>query len=288
MTDVRYTEKFLSVQGEGRNTGKLCTWLRLFACSLQCAGFGQPDPADKTTWIKPIDFNPKDKKSLSEIPTPKYGCDSAYSISGLYKHLATEEKAKKVARQIVDMTPNKSFMSESKNPIGHVFTGGEPLMQQDAIIKIIDTWIDDGDWPAWITFETNGTQKLTEEFKNKLLTYQHQFDIEITFSASPKLLHVSGEKPEKAIKIDIIKEYAEYGNSYLKFVLNADDRAWQQAEEISKQLDMEVWVMPVGGVVEQQTDPIVGKIADRAIFDYGWNVSARTHVYIWGNDQMGR
>lgn len=289
---VRYSENpFLSVQGEGKYTGELCTWLRLFACNLQCAGFSQPDPADPKTYIKPINFNPKEITRLEDIPTPKYGCDSAYSVSAQYKHLAKTADYKTIGDEIIKLLPFGLFQHPNKpNKIGHVFTGGEPLLQQKAIIGIVAYWLSTNNYPHRITFETNGTQSLSDEFVNQIAMWKYH-GIEVVFSISPKLLHTSGEHPDKAIKFDVIKQLKEVGSkTYLKFVLNQDERSWQQASDIVSCLDssIEVWAMPVGGVYEQQCNPEVSKLADKAIFEYGWHISNRTHIIMWGNDQMGR
>ena len=46
-----YSEIFHSIQGEGYYTGYPTLWLRLWACNLQCHGFGQKDPTDESTYI---------------------------------------------------------------------------------------------------------------------------------------------------------------------------------------------------------------------------------------------
>ena len=280
---IKYTEIFYSIQGEAKNTGKLCTWLRFFTCNLQCRGFSQLDPSDPSTWVEQRTIDPTTFKTLQEVPTPNVGCDSDYSWSSKFKHLVEKRTARELTDNIRNLIPSKKFGTT----VGHCFTGGEPMLQQQAICDIVNHWINDGDYPQWICIETNGTQKLIPEFINLVLSTPIQF----YFSISPKLLHVSGEQPKKAIKIDCIQEYISLlPESYLKFVLNHDQRAWDQAQDIVDQVgnQPEVWVMPLGAVYEQQTDHLVGKLADKAIFEYQWNVSPRVHVLIWNNDQIGR
>jgi 7-carboxy-7-deazaguanine synthase len=290
--DLRYTEIFYSIQGEGKNTGRLCTWLRTFSCTLECMGFGQEEPGNPETW-QPQYSNEEviAIKTVKDVPTPKYGCDSAYSWSKQFRHVALKEDTAVIAEKIKALTPNNSFQSK----IGHVFTGGEPLMHQRALVEILQHWLDMGDIPAWVCFETNGTVELCEELIDILLTYE-SFQTEVYFSISPKLLHVAGEQPEKAIKLSVIKDItANFPYSYLKFVLNMDTRAWVQAHDIVRRLNentaltvpYDVWVMPVGATFEQQDDGQAGKIADIAI-SHGWNVSPRVHVMLWKNDQIGR
>lgn len=294
MKDVKYTELFYSIQGEALNTGKLCTWLRLYLCSLQCRGFGQVEPGNPSTWAEQYPLiDVKNITELEKVPTPSTGCDSAYSWSAQFKHLVKTKTTRELATEIQELTPSGYFGMK----IGHVFTGGEPLMQQDAIAEIIDYWIEDDNFPAWVGFETNVTQKIKPTLRKAIQNLKDK-ECLVYFSMSPKLLHVAGEEPKKAIHIDLMAEYVNLcPQSYLKFVLNEDQRAWDQAENIVHVLehcgscnysDIPVWVMPVGGVIGQQLDPAVGRIADKAIKEYQWNVSPRVHVLIWGDDQIGR
>jgi organic radical activating enzyme len=97
-------------------------------------------------------------------------------------------------------------------------TGGEPLMpqSQQAFVGTYRELELRGNLPQSITFETNGTQKLTEEFKELVSS----IDTEIFFSVSPKLWTVAGERREKAIHPELVKEYrAVSGQGQLKFVL---------------------------------------------------------------------
>lgn len=293
MKDVKYTELFYSIQGEALNTGKLCTWLRLYLCSLQCRGFGQVEPGNPATWAEQYPLiDVKNITELEKVPTPSTGCDSAYSWSAQFKHLVKTKTSRELATEIRASSGQKHF-----DKIGHVFTGGEPLMQQEAIAEIINYWIEDEDWPAWVGFETNVTQQIKPVLRDAIIALQEK-EVFVYFSMSPKLLHVSGEEPKKAIRIDLMADYVNLcPRSYLKFVLNEDQRAWDQADEIVFILEhsgrcfysgVDVWVMPVGGVIGQQLDPAVGRIADKAINQYKWNVSPRVHVLIWGDDQIGR
>jgi hypothetical protein len=137
--------------------------------------------------------------------------------------------------------------------------------------------------PSSMTYETNGTQKLTEPFKQ----WVKDIPEEIFFSVSPKLFTVSGEKTEKAIKPENVKEYAECSNrGQLKFVVGASRREWEELENTVRKfreagVDWPVWIMPVGAREEEQT-ATAGKVAEEA-FKRGYNVAARVHVYLFGN-----
>jgi hypothetical protein len=102
-----------------------------------------------------------------------------------------------------------------------------------------------------ITFETNGTQKLTPEFKEYLRKWNSEVGKELTFSVSAKL-PCSGEKWEEAILPEVVCEYEEVGTAYLKFVI-ATEQDFADAERAVSEFRSagfkgHVYLMPVGGV----------------------------------------
>ena len=139
--------------------------------------------------------------------------------------------------------------------------------------------------PASITWETNGTQKLTSEFVD--LVDSPLFEPEAFFSVSPKLWTVAGEKREKAIKPDIVKSYYDISKKgQLKFVVGQTQEEWDELDEVvdlfrDAGVDYPVWIMPVGAREEEQ-QATAGDVA-RMAFQRGYNVSGRMHVYLFGN-----
>ena len=88
---IRISETFLSVQGEGLRTGVLSVWQRYFGCSLSCPGFFQTDPTDVNTYVDPLGgVDPKQYKTLADIPVMKVGCDTLYAIDPRFKHCTTD------------------------------------------------------------------------------------------------------------------------------------------------------------------------------------------------------
>jgi organic radical activating enzyme len=160
-----------------------------------------------------------------------------------------------------------------------VITGGEPLLGwQRAYPELLDMLHERG--LRHITFETNGTQELTREFKQ----YLSNWFGEITFSVSPKLT-VSGEKYEDAIKPDIIWEYETHGVTYLKFVVGHIDD-FKELDVVvddyrNRGFGGPVFVMPVGGVVSVYDGNRI-HVADEAL-KRGYWYSPRLHVDLWGN-----
>lgn len=300
--EIVYSEIFHSIQGEGRYTGVPTAWLRFYLCNLQCDGFGQKNPKDPSTYILPyqtIDIG--SIKRLEDLPVWKYGCDSSYSWAKKFKHLQRRGNARQVVQRI------RESMYHPFNPSGHFnyllpnqsaieqhmcFTGGEPMMKhaQKAVCDIIDVMATDGDFPRFLTWETNGTQEMTEEF----VEYFRVYPGEKFFSVSPKLFSVSGEESSKAIKPDIVYFYEKYlaDAGQLKFVINGSQESWDELEETIVKfrkagVTWPVYIMPVGATLEAQEGKLepymdAGKIAQEA-FKRGYNVSARVHTYLWGN-----
>ena len=287
-----YSEIFHSIQGEGHYTGTPTAWIRFFLCNLQCNGFGQKDPTDPSTYELPFqDFDVDSVKRVEDLPVWEKGCDSSYTWAKKFKKLMGYETPTVLADKIVDIlktdtNQNGLFLHPNSRQHQHLcFTGGEPLMVtgQAASMGIYKSLEKRANLPSSMTFETNGTQKLTEPFKKWIKDIPE----EIFFSVSPKLFTVSGEKTEKAIKPGNVKEYAECSNrGQLKFVVGASRREWEELENTVRKfreagIDWPVWIMPTGAREEEQTTT-AGKVAEEA-FKRGYNVSARVHVYLFGN-----
>ena len=287
-----YSEIFHSIQGEGHYTGVPTAWLRFFLCNLQCNGFGQINPTDPGTYELPFEeFDASTVSRVEDLPVWDKGCDSSYTWSKKFKHLMGQKTAVELANQIVDTiktdsNPDGLFLHPLSGQHQHLcFTGGEPLMKhaQEAVVGILKELKKQKNLPGSITFETNGTQELTDDF----VKYMTAIDPEIFFSISPKLWTVAGEKASKAIRPENIVEYLSISpHGQLKFVVGNRDEQWTEMESVIKQfrdvgVDLPVWVMPVGAREEEQ-NATAGDVAKRA-FQRGYNVAARVHVHLFGN-----
>jgi 6-pyruvoyltetrahydropterin 2'-reductase len=287
-----YSEIFYSIQGEGHYTGVPTAWIRFFLCNLQCNGFGQLKPTDPDSWELPYEtFDVSQVKRVEDLPVWDKGCDSSYTWAKKYKHLMGQATPKELADKVMDVMRNDSnpdglFVHPVSGQHQHLcITGGEPLMpqSQDAFVGVYKELEARGNLPASITFETNGTQKLKDSFK----WFVAEKPTEIFFSVSPKLWTVAGEKSDKAIHPEIVKDYFALSNrGQLKFVLGNDDAQWHEMEDVlanfkAQGIDYPVWVMPVGAREEEQS-ATAGDVARRA-FQRGYNVAARVHVHLFGN-----
>lgn len=303
---IQYSEIFFfSIQGEGKYTGIPTIWLRLFACNLNCDGFGQKDPTDPKSYILPYkDVDAKRITMIEEIPVLTYGCDSSYSWAAKFRHLQHKNTAEEIVQKFLNLTsvdkrhPSLKIADineRHRHPFHLCFTGGEPLLKnnQKHIVEVLKAFkkMAPEQLPHQITFETNGTQLVGQELLDQL----NDIDLPIytLYSFSPKLFSVSGEPAKRALKPDIIA--ANIANNthsefQLKFVLSKNPKAWEEMESFLDDLQKcypeenvrdFVYIMPVGADQEAQYN-VAGEIADMAI-DRGYKVSARVHAYLWNN-----
>ena len=245
MSKIKVAELFYSIQGEGRYMGVPSIFLRTFGCNFQCAGFGMPKGVKSEEYLG---VDPEHYTTYGDLPLVSTGCDSYASWDARFKHLSPVFTSDEIAEKIIELLPHGEWRDEHL-----VITGGEPLLgwqrsypdllNHTKMAKLKE-----------ITFETNGTQELSKEFKDYLLAWQMP-DLhakrEVTFSVSAKL-SCSGESREEAIRPDIVCSYEEVGNTYLKFVVATEE----DAEEALETLDIyraegftgHCYLMPVGGV----------------------------------------
>ncbi len=205
--------------------------------------------------------------------------DSYASWHPAFKHLSPTYTTDELVAKMAALLPHGNWQQPNGNPVHLVITGGEPLLGwQRAYPDLLDKLHELG--LRHITFETNGTQELSREFKQYLAAWFG----EITFSVSPKL-SVSGEKYEDAIKPDIVWDYETYGVTYLKFVVEkVEDFA--ELDLVTDEYRLRgfggpVFVMPVGGVVSVYDGNRL-HVADEALRRGYW-YSPRLHVDLWGN-----
>jgi organic radical activating enzyme len=245
MSKLKVAELFYSIQGEGRYMGVPSVFLRTFGCNFKCAGFGMPR-GEISQEVELIANRIDDFKTYKELPLVSTGCDSYASWDPRFKHLSPVLDTSALADAICDILPHKTWADEHL-----VITGGEPLLGwQRAYPDLLSHPKMAG--LKEITFETNGTQQLTDEFRSYLHNWKKErSDREITFSVSAKL-PCSGEKWEEAIKPQIVCEYEWFGTAYLKFVI-ATEQDFADAQCAigayrAAGFTGHVYLMPVGGV----------------------------------------
>jgi organic radical activating enzyme len=281
MSKIKLAELFYSIQGEGRYMGVPSIFLRTFGCNFTCQGFGMPR-GELSNEREAIAERIVEFKDYNELPLVSTGCDSYASWDPRFKDLSPLVESDGIVERILEMLPNGEWQDEHL-----VITGGEPLLGwQKAYPDLLDH-------PRMqslkeITFETNGSMRLTSAFKEYLLKWQMpnmDFAREVTFSVSAKL-PCSGEKWEDAIKPERVVEYEDFGTAYLKFVIATEEdlKDAQRAVEEYRAAGFRghVYIMPVGGVERVYTlnNRTVAEMAMRK----GWRYSDRLQVPLFKNE----
>jgi organic radical activating enzyme len=279
MSKIKVSELFYSIQGEGRYMGVPSIFLRTYGCNFTCQGFGMPKGTFSIEAAH-IARNAEQYKTYKELPLVTTGCDSYASWHPAFKDLSPMVEVEGLANSIVDLLPNKEWRDEHL-----VITGGEPLLGwQRAYPALLEQPNMHG--LKEITFETNGTMRLTKDFKHYLgeWTAEH-WDREITFSVSAKL-PASGEPWKDAIKPKVVCDYETVGTTYLKFVVATEediqDALRATAEYRKEGFKGHVYLMPVGGV--ESVYSLNNRTVALAAMKHGIRYSDRLQVPLFKNE----
>ena len=247
MSKIKIAELFYRIQGEGRYMGFPSVFLRTFGCNFKCAGFGMPrgEMSHEATDIAATHTMIESFQKYEDLPLVSTGCDSYASWHPDFKDLSPMLTSEAIADRIMEILPQDHWKDEHL-----VITGGEPLLGWQRAYPDLINNSKMRDLKE-ITFETNGTQRLTPEFKGFLAKWNSVVGRELTFSVSAKL-PCSGEKWEEAILPEVVCEYEEVGTAYLKFVIATEqdfaDAECAIAAYRKAGFTGHVYLMPVGGV----------------------------------------
>ena len=234
-------------------TGRPSVFLRFFGCNFRCPGFK---------------------------------CDTPYAIYPDQKDKAFAYEPEYIAEMLYNCLPDTQWQdSNTFNDVHLVITGGEPLLKgtQKNIVKILDRLEE----LQYLTIETNGTQKISDDFYNAMMLWGGK---DLTASISTKLLSVSGE--DSGWNMETLHRYIDvFDNIQFKVVMNNTDAAWLELDLFRKALynagwllrpDVSLWVMPIGNDAESQEGGEAAVIADRALA-LGYNVSCRVHAVLYND-----
>jgi len=291
---LRYSEAFYSVQGEGKFVGVPSVFLRTFGCNFRCMNFGTDEKRDRWEQHKAGKKHNDEVKALidagvhkttvefNDLPIIHTGCDTYASIYPEFKHFNKQAEVDEVVEHLLSLTPEGKWTQDNGQDIHLIMTGGEPLLAWQRL------YIELFDHPRMrdlknVTFETNTTQKLRDDFIDYL---SNQDRFEITWSCSPKL-SVSGEPWDTAIMPDVASQYYSVDGSdlYLKFVVATQDdfdEVTRAVEEYrSAGVECPVYLMPLGGRSEEYNLNV--KEVAEACMERGWRFTPRLHISLFGN-----
>ena len=286
MSKIKIAELFYSIQGEGRYMGVPSLFLRTFGCNFRCAGFGMPKGQLSTEAddIAKVAHMYTKYENLPLVPT---GCDSYASWHPSFKDLSPMLTSDAIVEKIMEELPYHEWLEEHL-----VITGGEPLLGwQRAYPDLLEHPKMKG--LKEITFETNGTQELTKEFRHYLLDWTlnprngigRRGRDALTFSVSAKL-PCSGEQWEDAIKPEIVCGYEYIGYTYLKFVIATEedaDFALKAASEYrAAGFKGPIYLMPVGGV--ESVYALNNRRVAELAMKFGLRYSDRLQVPLFKNE----
>lgn len=231
-------EIFRSIQGEGASQGRLSTFVRLARCNLHCVWCDTP-----YTWnYEGTPFAHRDSRK--------------YSITEEVVDWSPEQTAQEIVRLGADRV---------------VVTGGEPLLQQDALIDLCRILRTSGA-KRWIEIETNATIAPKPALDGLIDQY----------NCSPKLSH-SGNDRAVSLKAETLAWFARQPRATFKFVVSTPDDL-DEIEALIAHTSIprdRVWLMPEGVTSQAVRDGaawLVGACTDR-----GFHFSDRLHIHLFGH-----
>jgi 7-carboxy-7-deazaguanine synthase len=279
MAQLKISELFYSIQGEGRYMGVPSVFLRTFGCNFTCAGFGMPK-GQTSKEVEDIAARVHYYDDYKKLPLVSTGCDSYASWDPRFKHLSPMRSTDDIVDSIMAMLPHSRWMDEHL-----VITGGEPLLGwQRSYPELLSN--EKMRALKEITFETNGTQELSQDLSIYLQKWKiNREKNALTFSVSPKL-SISGEKWEEAICPSIIRQYETIGFVYLKFVIATKEDAVEADKAVQEFRNGgfrgPVYFMPCGGV-ESVYSMNAKNVAIEAM-NRGYRYSDRLQVPLFKNE----
>jgi 7-carboxy-7-deazaguanine synthase len=240
--DAGGPEIFRSIQGEGRNAGRVRTFIRLSGCNLHCVWC---DTAYTWNWFGSDFVHERDE------PSRPHKFDPATEM----EKLSVEDAVARI----------RELPSE-----GVVVTGGEPLMQREALVALIDALkVDNPD--LQVEIETNGSIAPGDALSRRV-------DL---FTVSPKLRH-SGNDPAIALNRAALAAFAGDEKAAFKFVARTPDDVAAVAT-LAAELNIppsRIYVMPEGVTSQQLHER--GRLLVGPVLAHGFNFTDRLHIHLFG------
>lgn len=150
-----------------------------------------------------------------------------------------------------------------------VITGGEPLVQHWQLRELVAHLSAAG---RRVELETNGT----------IAPEPSLIDLITCFNVSPKL-GGSGVPEHRRLRRQALVAFRDCGKAVFKFVITGPADI-EELVRLQTELSLSrVWVMPEGAT-EQSVLTGLRTLAEPAL-SYGWNLTGRLHVLLWGDER---
>ena len=236
-------EIFRSIQGEGRTQGRLRTFVRLSGCNLRC------------TWCDtPYTWNWRGTRwpHARDRPGAPHKFDPAVEV--------VELDVDRIAAEVAALPAE-----------GVVITGGEPLLQAEALADLIRRLRTDRP-DLLVEIETNGTIEPGAEL----------LDLVDLFMVSPKLGN-SGNRPAAALRPHALAAFAASDKAWFKFVAQRPEDI-AEVEQLARRFAIapsRVSIMPEG--TTSATVIATGASLIDAVLAAGFNYSDRLHIHLFGD-----
>jgi organic radical activating enzyme len=260
--EIKLSESFYSIQGEGITNGVTSYFIRLYNCNLACGGLkGELMARGKASWV----------------------CDSIPSWTK-FKPITNEGLVEKIDKEGKDI--GIPVLDRLISGVTHfIFTGGEPTMphNRETILSFIQYWSERfPNHQSYYELETNGTIFCPPEINGLSL-----YDIMHQINSSVKLAN-SGMRKGIRVVPEAIKQIAQHRNHWWKIVVNCtnEESAMRDIMEFESDylnpynLDKRnIILMP--GVDNREALPEVTKILFEVSKKTGYRGVTRNHILAW-------
>jgi organic radical activating enzyme len=230
---------FYTLEGEGEYVGYPSVFMRLSMCNLTCIGFASEDSPN--------------------------GCDS---------YISWTVKNKRTFNEVFQFMEDGIFVDKLREGALWKITGGEPLVQQKQLLKLVEAFVNKYKFLPRIDFETNATIKPDDKWVD---------EFKATFTTSPKLT-TNGDPEEKTYKPEVLKWHKEHGSGF-KFVISGSEdleEIWRKYVNDTNDININtdrIWFMPCCGSREEHiaVAPAVAEYAKALNVKF----SPRLHLLLW-------
>lgn len=242
-TLLAVSEDFYSIQGEGPTAGAPAVFLRLKGCNLTCGG-----------------INTVKTKTLDNGAT--WRCDT------IETWLDGESMSNSA---LLTSFKDKGYLDAFRKGAHLVITGGEPLLQQDALVSFLEDLEISLEGLPYIEIETNATIQPSPELHDMVMQY----------NVSPKLVN-SGMSASKRVFPTVLKWFSKQENACFKFVVSGPEDLDEIERDFVEAFDLEpmqVCLMPAADEREQLHKQSVAVV--EMCKAAGYRFSPRLQVSIW-------